>query len=203
MFQCVRTTMSGITAFVLLLVVSIHINACFCIAPVHRAEYRQQSVRMIDDILQHETLPASVFWATCWTAAQNAAIFRTLNYPMTFLNRQSPISVTKDVNRNWVVIVVDLDCNWKKGWLAEVSVIFFVNMCCLIELIQICLGWSILSGASNTMGAINARQTQCYRAPVGGRVDVGGQSRYFGHMELNGKHISAGAMFVHTFEWNC
>lgn len=114
--------MSGLFIFLtLLLCSSFLLNSCHSIAPASRADYRQQSVRMIDDVLRHETLPASIFWATCWTANENAAIFRTLNYPMTFLDRKSTISVTPDVNRNWVYIVVDLDCGWKEGWLAEVS----------------------------------------------------------------------------------
>lgn len=90
---------------------------------VDRSEYRQQSVRMVADVLHNEHLPTHVFMANCWSPSQNAHASRSLGYPVSFVETvdDGRFQIAAGVNRNLVLIVVDLECSWKRGWLAAVG----------------------------------------------------------------------------------
>lgn len=92
------------------------------ITAVERSEYRQQGVRMVSDVLQSEHIPTNVLMATCWSPTENVFASRSLLYPVSFVQKldDGHFRIADAVKRNVVLIVVDLDCGWKQGWLAVV-----------------------------------------------------------------------------------
>lgn len=104
-----------------------------CVGKTTTAEqsaYRQQGVRMVADVLQNEHIPTNVFMATCWSSAQNLFASRTLLYPVAFVQNldDGHFRIDAAVNRNLVLIVVDLDCTWKQGWLAAVRFLLLISV---------------------------------------------------------------------------
>lgn len=109
-------------SIVVTIAVCLSIISVQCKTSSERGDYRQHSIRMISDVLHHERIPTNVFLVTCWTPAQNAVAYRSLNYPASFRPVHEPFTLSADVNRNVVMVIVDLDCGWSEGWFAEVCV---------------------------------------------------------------------------------
>lgn len=97
---------------------------------VSTREFRQNSVRMLNDLVRHESTPTSLFLLACWTPTENVALVKSFNGMVTIMHPAADKSpkLPDDVYENLVMFVVDTSCKWQLN-----KVIFYAIFICILH----------------------------------------------------------------------